>query len=335
MGTVDPVLAAEVKKYPPFKHEADTLAERTVRAEHLAKLRHLYPIPGPIPEYVSESMHHVEARDGYQIPVKIYKPVKPPQDGGSPLVIMLHEGGWAMGDLTDEDLNCRMFSRDLGATCVNVDYRLAPEHPWPCCVWDCYDVIKWAAKTAFPGSAELPADPKTGFIVGGASAGGNLSAVMCQIGRDEGLNPPLTGQYLCVPSLLWQDVVPEEYKEDYQSRYNSGLNDPILGDLVKVTMPPNIAGEGNSTPLFSPLIHPNMKNLPPCFLQVGGLDPLRDEAIIWDRVFKENGGKSNLKVYDGYGHMFWTNWPLMEQSTKFVQDTLEGFKWLLREGGSS
>lgn len=197
-----------------------------------------------------------------------------------------------------------MLSRDLGAVCVNVDYRLSPEHPWPSCVWDCYDVVQWAAKTASPASSELPSDPKKGFIVGGASAGGNLSAVMCQLGRDKSLSPPLTGQYLCVPSLLWQDVVPEEYKEDYQSRYNSGLNDPILGGLLQVNnMPPNLAGEGSTNPLFSPLIHPNMKDLPPCFLQVGGLDPLRDEAIIWDRVLKENGGKSRLKVYDGYGHM--------------------------------
>lgn len=73
------------------------MKERQVRAEHLAKLRHLYPIPGPIPEHVNETMHHVEARDGHQIPVKIYKPVKPSGHGAPPLIIMLHEGGWAMG----------------------------------------------------------------------------------------------------------------------------------------------------------------------------------------------------------------------------------------------
>ena len=112
---------------------------------------------------------------------------------------MYHEGGWCMGDLSDEDQNCRLFSRGLGAVCVNVDYRLAPEHPFPKGVEDAYDVVKWCATTASPDSPILPADPKQGFIVGGASAGGNLAAVVSQLGRDEGLSPPLTGQYLCVP----------------------------------------------------------------------------------------------------------------------------------------
>lgn len=96
---------------------------RASRAEHLQKLRHLYPIPGPIPDEVAESMHAAPARDGYSIRVRVYQPVKGSPEGGSPLVMMYHEGGWSMGDLTDEDLNCRMFARDLGCVCVNVEYR--------------------------------------------------------------------------------------------------------------------------------------------------------------------------------------------------------------------
>lgn len=195
-----------------------------------------------------------------------------------------------------------MFSRDLSAVCINVDYRLSPEHAWPCCVWDCYNAIHWAAQTASPTNSVLPADPKKGFIVGGASAGGNLAAVMAQVARDKGLSPPLTGQYLCVPALLWHDVVPDRFKDDYQSRFTSGRDDPLLGPIAK-DMPPSLAGEGSTDPLFNPLLHPNMKDLPPCYLQVAGLDPLRDEAIIWDRLFKENGGRSRLEMYDGLGHM--------------------------------
>ena len=62
--------------------------------------------------------------DGQAIRVRIYSPKQAPPDG-SPLILMYHEGGWRMGDLTDEDLNCRMFCRDLGAVCINVEYRLA------------------------------------------------------------------------------------------------------------------------------------------------------------------------------------------------------------------
>lgn len=103
--------------------EGDFNSYRLARAAHLQRLRHLYPIPGPIPEHVTETMHEVPARDGYRIRVRVYQPVAGPPEGGSPLIVMFHEGGWAMGDLTDEDLNCRMFARDLGAVCVNVEYR--------------------------------------------------------------------------------------------------------------------------------------------------------------------------------------------------------------------
>ena len=213
-----------------------------------------------------------------------------------------------MGDLSDEDQNCRLFARDLGAVCVNVDYRLAPEHPYPTSVIDSYDVVKWVAATASPSSSLLPADPTQGFVVGGASAGGNLSAVMCQLGRDDALDPPLTGQYLCVPALLWSTVVPDKWKAEYRSQFESSQDpvftlDPSGGDPIIDAVKPDVA-----SPLFSPLLHPNLKELPPAFFQLGGLDPLRDEGLLYERVLREeNGVPTRLNVYDGFGHMFWTN----------------------------
>lgn len=276
------------------------------RAAHLASLRHLYPIPGSIPDEVYESHHHVLARDGAQIPVQIYVPTKPVESGaGRPLVVMFHEGGWTRGDLTDEDLNCRMFARDLGAVCVNVDYRLAPEHLFPCGVNDAFDTVKWCAQTASPSSAVLPADPSQGFIVGGASAGGNFAAVMCQMARDEGLNPPLTGQYLCVPALLDEHAVPERFKSEYRSRTES-IYDPVIKiepgrggrKLEQLKVDP-------ADPRFSPALHPNLKGLPPAFFQLAGLDPLRDEALIYERLLREeNNTPTKLTIYDGFGHMY-------------------------------
>lgn len=98
----------------------DFFAQRASRAAHLERLRHLYPIPGPIPDSVTESLHNVPVQDSSSIRVRVYQPVAGPPAGGSPLIMMYHEGGWSMGDLTDED---RMFARDLGAVCVNVEYR--------------------------------------------------------------------------------------------------------------------------------------------------------------------------------------------------------------------
>ena len=254
------------------------------------------------------------------------------QADSSPLILAFHEGGWSMGDLSDEDMNCRLWTRDLGAVCVNVEYRLAPEHPFPTSVEDAWGVVKWCAANASPSSEILPADPRKGFIVSGASAGGNLAAVMCQLARDEGLQPPLTGQYLCVPALLWTDVVPEKWKVDYRSRFES-TDDPVLKlnpegskDLMNALNP------NTASPLFSPLLHENLRDLPPAFFQLGGLDPLRDEGLIYERVLREESGvKTRMEVYDGYRHMFWTNWPLMQRSREFWDDMLEGMRWLVEQ----
>ena len=209
-----------------------------------------------------------------------------------------------MGDLSDEDQNCRLFSRYLDAVCVNVDYRLAPEHVFPTQITDAYDVAKWCAASASPSSTVLPADPTQGFIVGGASAGGHLSATLCQLWRDDGLNPPLTGQYLCVPALLWPEAVPEKWRAEYRSRYES--LDPVvkLGEegtrFLAEILKPDMAGVE-----FNPLSG-NLAELPPAFIQLGGLDLFRDEGLIYERVLREEyGTPTRLKVYDGFGHMFW------------------------------
>lgn len=91
---------------------------------------------------VKEEDITVSARDGHPIPVRIYKPTSPPA-GGSPLVVFYHGGGFALGGLENEELNCRNFAQKLGCTCVNVDYRLAPEHPFPTAAEDSWDATKW------------------------------------------------------------------------------------------------------------------------------------------------------------------------------------------------
>lgn len=211
-----------------------------------------------------------------------------------------------MGDLTDEDLNCRLFARDLGAVCVNVEYRLAPEHRFPTGVNDAYDAVKWCARTASPSSKILPADPKEGFLVGGASAGGNFAAVMCQIARDEKLEPPLTGQYLCVPALLdTKATIPAEWKGQNRSRTESTLDAVLkLSSNSNQQSSSAVLQVEPENPKFSPLLHPDLSGLPPAFVQVGGLDPLRDEALIYARALNErHNTPTRVNVYDGFGHM--------------------------------
>ncbi|KAH9869547.1 hypothetical protein IAQ61_006754 [Plenodomus lingam] len=323
-GEVAPEYRKAFEARPLDIARADFFESRSARAEHLQKLRHLYPIPGPIPDVVKETMHTVPMRDGATINVRVYQPVAGPPEGGSPLIMMFHEGGWSMGDLTDEDMNCRMFTRDLGAVCVNVEYRLAPEHKFPVGVNDCWDALKWA----IAHSSQLQATPSRGLLVGGASAGGQLAAVLALQSRDEKLEPPITGQYLCVPAILPDTNVPAEVAHLYQSRSTS-TNDPVLKGL-----PPGaieaVYGPEQFSPLWDPYNHPQgHKNVAKAFFQVGGLDPLRDEAVLYDRKLRESGVLTRFALYDGYGHMFWTNYPELEQSKRFVEDTLMGVRWLL------
>lgn len=189
---------------------------------------------------------------------------------------------------------------------------------------DCWDAVKWA----IANSKTFGADPTKGLIVGGSSAGGNLAAVLALLSRDEGLKPPITGQFLSVPALLPDTNVPVHLEHLYGSRIGN-VNDPVLKRV-----PPGaveaVYGPIKDSPLWDPFNHPKgHKGVAKAFFQVAGLDPLRDEAIMYDQKLREAGVVTRFELYPGYGHMFWTNYPELAESEKYVADTLVGVQWLL------
>ena len=99
----------------------DILEVRASRAAHLRSLHKHMPIPGPLPG-VNERDQVIPTRDGTEIRIRIYSP-QDALEGGSPLIVMYHEGGWCFGDLSDEEVNCRNFCKNLGVVCINVEYR--------------------------------------------------------------------------------------------------------------------------------------------------------------------------------------------------------------------
>jgi acetyl esterase/lipase len=84
----------------------------------------------------------IKARDGFDIQIRVYKP-ETPRKGGAPLIVFYHGGGFVIGDRDAEETNCRLFSARLGCVAVNVEYRLAPEHPFPAAANDSWDALKW------------------------------------------------------------------------------------------------------------------------------------------------------------------------------------------------
>ncbi|KAF2763314.1 alpha/beta-hydrolase [Pseudovirgaria hyperparasitica] len=329
-GVMDPALEAELTKnpLPPKPNTTDMKIQREHRAQILRDRQHLRPIPGPIPE-VREVDRQIEMSDGEYITIRIYTHTQRPRAYG-PLYVAFHEGGWSMGDLSDEETNCRAFTKEFNAVCINVDYRLAPEHPFPRPVLDCWDALKWVAENY----ESLGADPHAGFIIGGASAGGNIAAVLAHLARDEHLTPRLTGQFLCVPVLADPRTLPAQYKPEFLSR-ELCTQDPVLqfDEATQRTLGGAYKPDVES-PLYTPFNDPRggHRGLPKTYLQVCGLDPLRDEGLLYERVLREEADvKTKLDLYKGYGHMFWTNFPQLEMSKQVLKDSVEGLRWLLND----
>jgi acetyl esterase/lipase len=170
--------------------------------------------------YIEED-RKIQVRDGSSITVRIHSPKAAPKDG-SPIFVVYHGGGFCLGGLENESVLCRKFT-ELGGVAVNVDYRLAPEHPFPVPLYDAYDALKWTAAHF----AELGGNPIKGFLVGGISAGANFGAVVSHLYRDDKLSPPLTGAFISIPACIAPEVVPTKYEDVYLSR-EQNKDAPIL-----------------------------------------------------------------------------------------------------------
>ncbi|KAF2837914.1 alpha/beta-hydrolase [Patellaria atrata CBS 101060] len=330
LNILDLEYKSEIEKYPMPDLGIDVLTIRERRAIHLANLRQYLPYPGPIPE-VSERDIQIPTRDGTQITLRIYTPdASRVPTTGSPLYVAYHEGGWCFGDLTDEELNCRTFAKEFGAVCVNVEYRLAPEHPWPTSIHDCHDALTWIANNA----SLLAANPSAGFIIGGASAGANICAILSHLARNSRLSPPLTGIWLCVPAVMHPSTIPSSLRHECIS-WDENHDDPVLsvpaGSVPYEPFTTWVGCTDVASPLFSPGADPTgHAGLPRTYFSVCGMDPLRDEGLLYERLLRDQGVETRLDLYGGFGHMFWMNYPRMGKSRAFWGDAVEGLRWLLR-----
>lgn len=280
---------------------------------------------GAPPPEVKQSEIQYPTRDGANLRAKLYQPTNPPKNG-SPLIVMFHGGGFCIGAPEGEEQSCRNFVQAFGATCIAASYRLAPEFKFPYAPKDGWDCLKWAAANA----KSWGADPSVGFVVGGTSAGGNIAAVLAHVARDEKLSPPLTGQYLVVPALLPASKVPEKYRPYYLS-YEQNKTAPVLPVAAIDMFMNGYQPDEDDAVWYVPFNHPKgHKDLPPALFQIDGLDPLRDEAIIYERVLREeNGIKTKSYIYPGLPHGHWGFFPFLKGSEKFRQEQVDGMGWLL------
>ncbi|KAK0644755.1 AB hydrolase superfamily protein B1A11.02 [Lasiodiplodia hormozganensis] len=278
---------------------------------------------------ISVSDTTVPARDGYQIPVRIYKPLAA-DSSGHPLIILFHGGGFCLGGIENEELLSRKLAAPpLQCVVINVDYRLAPEHVFPAAVNDAWDVVQWAAANATTPALH-PANPTTGFIVGGVSAGANLSAVIGTLARDAALTPPLTGLLLSVPPVFNSYDPPAAFAPSLRS-LEQNANAPVL-DRAGIDAFFGAYAPDRESPLFNLYTEGSTRaGLPPVYFQVCGLDPLRDEGLVLERELRtQHGTPTKLQLYPGLPHSFWSFFPQLQASKQWPQDTQDGVEWLLK-----
>jgi len=217
---------------------------------------------------------------------------------------------------------------------MNVEYRLAPEYPFPIPLEDCYSAFKWAASH----DAQLRADLEKGFIVCGGSSGANLAAAVVIRARDDpSVKQKPTGQVLVSPETYSKSLHPlKEYKEQLQSF--DDLSSRELFPTPEFVKMYTDAYEGKASKAElrsykrSPLLAESLDNIPRAVIFACGKDPMRDEALLFaQRLAKANGDdRVKVHIYPSAHHGFHCVLPQVAASKNFAQDLEDGLNWLLR-----
>jgi acetyl esterase len=261
----------------PAEARAQRRAEAAIVAERptipMARVEQV-PFPGP----------------GGELAARLYVPVadsaEPP-----PLLVYFHGGGWVIGDLETHDSPCRFLAANAGVQVLAVDYRLAPEHPFPAAAEDAFAAFSWASGNA----ARFGIEPDR-IAVGGDSAGGNLAAVAALAARDEG-GPVPAMQLLIYPVTDTGRELPS--RRTFADGFILTRRD--MAYYEDRYLPP---GTDRNDPRVSVLQADDLARLPPAYVATAGFDPLRDEGDAYAERLREAGVPVTLHRHPGLVHTF-------------------------------
>jgi acetyl esterase len=279
----------EIKKILDFIPQSDTKL-KIIPEEH----RKMFDTP-ILPVEKRVQVYSVEEKtiptSEADIPVRIYTP----KEGDSyPLLMYFHGGAFFSGDLESHDEVVRPICMESGYKVISVGYRLAPEHPFPAALDDCYNVTKWATEH----KDELKWDGKN-LAIAGDSSGGNIVAVVSLMAREK-KEFTITKQVLFYPSL---DLDFSEFR--YPSLVENGKGYFVESDQLAEHNSFYLLGNVDTDhPLVSPIREENLENLPAALVITAEYDPMRDEGELFAENLKKCGVHVETKRYEGVTHGF-------------------------------
>jgi acetyl esterase len=236
----------------------------------------------------------VPGEDNPSVPVRMYVPwdKQLARAGKLPVVLFFHGGGWVLGSPSSYDSVTRELARRIPALVLSVDYRLAPENPFPAAVQDANATLRWVSRHA----QELGGDP-TRLVVAGDSAGGNLAIVSAMRAR-AGEGPPVAMQVLFYPSTNISSTDSESYRQ-----YGEGhsLTQKAVEKFREFYLP---QAADWTRPEASPLLAEDLSGMPPTLLIGAGCDPLRDEGEAYARKLRHHGTPVTYRLEPQMIHAF-------------------------------
>jgi acetyl esterase/lipase len=286
---IDPELEAVLDFMPVINLEDPVEARR-----EFEKLIVAMRTPMPEEELLDIEDRMIPGSEGDpEVSVRVYRPKAVAADPGTtvPGILQIHGGGFIVGSVEAEHAGAVLTAAHLGAVLVSVEYRLAPEHPYPAGLHDCYAALCFVHAEA----AALGVDPER-IALTGASAGGGLAAATALLARDRG-GPPVCFQMLHIPELDDRLETPSMQKFVDSPLWNRPLAVKswqfYLGDLAGKDDVPIYAAPARAT---------DLAGLPPAYVSTAENDPLRDEGIAYALAMLQAGVSVELHQFPGTFH---------------------------------